>query len=87
MNKEQTLEQLKGLGLIAVLRGPSPRLTLKMVEALVEGGVKAIEITYTTPEAASVVRQLDRRFGDEIVLGMGTLTRPPRRPRRAPATW
>lgn len=76
MDKKQTLEKLKALGLVAVIRGPSPDLTLKMVDALVAGGVLGIEITYSTPNAAEVVRQLDATFGDKIVLGMGTLTRP-----------
>jgi 2-dehydro-3-deoxyphosphogluconate aldolase/(4S)-4-hydroxy-2-oxoglutarate aldolase len=74
--KEGTLEQIKELGLLAVLRGPAVDLTLDMVGALVAGGVTGIEITYTTPNAAEVLRRLDARFGDEIVLGMGTLTRP-----------
>ena len=74
MNKEDTLSRIHELGLLAVLRGPSPELTLKMVEALVAGGVFGIEITYSTPDAASVVSNLDKEFGDEILLGMGTLT-------------
>jgi len=49
--KIATLERLHKIGLIAVIRGPSPELTLKMVEALVAGGVQGIEITYTTPNA------------------------------------
>lgn len=76
MDKKQTLEKLKALGLVAVIRGPSPELTVKMVDALVAGGVLGIEITYSTPHAAEVVRQLDVTFGEKIVLGMGTLTRP-----------
>jgi 2-dehydro-3-deoxyphosphogluconate aldolase/(4S)-4-hydroxy-2-oxoglutarate aldolase len=47
-----------------------------MVEALMAGGVKGIEITYSTPNAAEVVRQLDKQFSNQIVLGMGTLTEP-----------
>ncbi|HBG74895.1 MAG: 2-dehydro-3-deoxyphosphogluconate aldolase [Chloroflexi bacterium GWB2_49_20] len=74
MNKQKTLERIKELGLIAVIRGPSPELTVQMVTALVEGGVLGIEITYTTPNAIEVVRSLDKQFGDQIVLGMGTLT-------------
>jgi 2-dehydro-3-deoxyphosphogluconate aldolase/(4S)-4-hydroxy-2-oxoglutarate aldolase len=74
MDKKAVLARLQELGLVAVLRGPSPELTIKMVEALVAAGVYAIEITYTTPNAAEVVRQLDRTFGEKIVLGMGTLT-------------
>ena len=76
MDKQATLARLKEFGLVAVIRGPSPDLTVKMVEALVAGGVLAIEITYSTPNAAEVVRLLDRAFGEQIVLGMGTLTMP-----------
>ena len=49
--KLATLERLHQIGLIAVIRGSSPELTLKMIEALVAGGVQGIEITYTTPNA------------------------------------
>lgn len=75
-SKETTLNRLRDLGLVAVIRGPSPELTVRMVEALVAGGVLGIEITYTTPNATEVVRSLDRAFGDVILLGMGTLTDP-----------
>ena len=76
MDKKITLEKLQQLGVIAVIRGSTPELTLKMVEALIAGGVKGIEITYSTPNAAEVVRQLDKQFSNQIVLGMGTLTEP-----------
>ncbi len=76
MSKQETLARLKEIGLVAVLRGPSPDLTIMMVDALVVGGVQAIEITYSTPNAAEVTRQLDKKFGSTIVLGMGTLTEP-----------
>lgn len=76
MNKQDTLDRIHELGLLAVLRGPSPELTLAMVDALVDGGVLGIEITYTTPNAVDVVRSLDEKYGDQIMLGMGTLTKP-----------
>ena len=76
MDKARTLNLIREVGLLAVLRGPTPDLTLKMVDALVEGGVTGIEITYSTPDAPSVVRTLKDRYGDRIVLGMGTLTKP-----------
>ena len=59
MSKDDTLSRISTLGLLAVLRGPSLELTLKMVEALIVGGVYGIEITFTTPEASEVVRILD----------------------------
>ena len=75
MNKSEILEKVKTLGALAVIRGPSPELTVKMVEALVAGGVTGIEITYSTPNAEEVVRTLANRFGERILLGMGTLTK------------
>jgi 2-dehydro-3-deoxyphosphogluconate aldolase/(4S)-4-hydroxy-2-oxoglutarate aldolase len=74
MDKANILEKVKELGLLAVIRGPSAELTVKMVEALVEGGVLGIEITYSTPNAEEVVRTLSKYYGSKILLGMGTLT-------------
>jgi len=74
--KEETIQKIKSLGLLAVIRGPSVKVTLSMVDALVAGGVTGIEVTYSTPQAEDVVKSLADLYGDEIVLGMGTLTRP-----------
>ena len=74
MNRDDTLSRISSLGLIAVVRGLSLELTLKMVEALILGGVYGIEITFTTPRAPEVVRILDETYGSQILLGMGTLT-------------
>ena len=76
MSKQETLDRIQEVGVLAVLRGPSPELTLKMVDALIKGGVIGIEITFTTPNAAEVVKSLDDTFSNQIVLGMGTLTKP-----------
>ena len=74
MNKQDVLNRVKELGLLAVIRGPSEDLTVKTIEALVKGGVLGIEVTFTTPNAYAVVERVNAMFGDRIVLGMGTLT-------------
>lgn len=76
MEKQEVIARIKELGVLAVIRGPSADLTVRMVEALMAGGVKGIEITYSTPNAEEVVRALTEKCGDDILLGMGTLTRP-----------
>lgn len=76
MNKKEILDKIKELGVLAVIRGPSEELTLKMVDALVAGGVRGIEITYSTPNAEQVASTLSKKYGDEIMLGLGTLTDP-----------
>ena len=75
-SKAETLDEIRRIGLSAVLRAPSEALALQMVEALVAGGVRGIEITYSTPNATDVVRALDRIHGSRIVLGMGTVRLP-----------
>ncbi len=74
MNKTEILEQIKTLGVLAVIRGPSEDLTVKIVDALIAGGIRGLEITYSTPNAENVVRRLAEQYGDGILLGMGTLT-------------
>ncbi len=74
LDKKLVLKKIQELGVLAVIRGPSEELTLKMVDALVAGGVIGIEITFTTPNALEVVKALDDEFGEKIILGMGTLT-------------
>jgi 2-dehydro-3-deoxyphosphogluconate aldolase / (4S)-4-hydroxy-2-oxoglutarate aldolase len=74
MEKKKTFQRIKDLGLLAVIRGPSKDETIKAVNALIKGGVKGIEITYSTPEASEVVKALLKEHKDEILLGMGTIT-------------
>jgi 2-dehydro-3-deoxyphosphogluconate aldolase/(4S)-4-hydroxy-2-oxoglutarate aldolase len=76
MGKEETLKKIRELGLLAVIRGPAPDLTVKMIEALVDGGVYGIEVTYSTPNAAEVVETIHQKMGERLLLGMGTLTDP-----------
>jgi 2-dehydro-3-deoxyphosphogluconate aldolase/(4S)-4-hydroxy-2-oxoglutarate aldolase len=76
MTKQEVLACIKALGLLAVIRGPSPDLTVKMVDALVAGGVAGIEVAYSTPNAEWVVETLAQKHGDAILLGIGTLTDP-----------
>ncbi|MDO8187548.1 bifunctional 4-hydroxy-2-oxoglutarate aldolase/2-dehydro-3-deoxy-phosphogluconate aldolase [Conexibacter sp. JD483] len=63
-------------GIVAVLRGPSPEAVVAAGGALLRGGVRALEVTFTTPGAALALRELRARHGDELLLGAGTLRRP-----------
>ncbi len=74
MEPSQTLKRTEDLGLLAVVRGESRAAALEVVGALVQGGVLGIEITFTTPEAPQVIRDLNKEYGDSILLGAGTVT-------------
>lgn len=70
------LDELTRTAVVAVLRAPTPELALGAVEALVAGGVTAIEITYSTPEPAAVIREIVRRHGAGVYVGAGTIVEP-----------
>ena len=69
-----TLERVKELGLLAVVRGESREAAVEVSDALIEGGVLGIEVTFTTPEADLAIRDLGEKHGDSILLGAGTVT-------------
>lgn len=73
MSSTDELETLRQVGVVAVLRAPSPAAALAATEALLEGGVTGIEITYSTPDAAAVIAEIRRRHGDAVHLGAGTV--------------
>ena len=72
--QQQVLDRIRGHGIVAVIRAGSAPDAQRCAAALVAGGVRGIEITYTTPDAATAVAGLRSEFGSEIVLGAGTLT-------------
>jgi 2-dehydro-3-deoxyphosphogluconate aldolase/(4S)-4-hydroxy-2-oxoglutarate aldolase len=69
-----TLSPLKNARVLAVLRAPSAESALRTADALVEGGITGLEVTYSTPDATRVIRELDQKYGDRIYLGAGTVT-------------
>lgn len=60
-------------GVVAVIRLPDASAMPHVVEALVAGGVTVIEITMTVPNALALLRETADRFGDAIVLGVGSV--------------
>ncbi|GAA1434342.1 bifunctional 4-hydroxy-2-oxoglutarate aldolase/2-dehydro-3-deoxy-phosphogluconate aldolase [Microlunatus lacustris] len=70
------LAALKAATVVAVLRAPSAEAGILATDALVAGGVTGIEITYSTPDAAAVIREIRRRHEDAVHLGAGTVLQP-----------
>ena len=68
------LSRARSAGVLAVLRAPSPELALEASEAIIRGGVTGIEVTFSTPDAPSVIRELIARHGDAAYIGAGTVT-------------
>lgn len=59
--------------LIAVLRAQSAAHVSGTVDAVVQAGLQALEITLTTPDALDLIRQARRRLPDAVSVGAGTV--------------
>lgn len=75
-SREQLLGAVAEGGVIAVLRASSAERAVVAGGALVEAGVRAIEVTFTVPDAPAVIRRLGERYGDAALIGAGTVTSP-----------
>jgi 2-dehydro-3-deoxyphosphogluconate aldolase/(4S)-4-hydroxy-2-oxoglutarate aldolase len=60
-------------GVVAVVRLNDGAVGRRVCEALAEGGVTAIEITMTVPDAVSLIRDLSLSTGPDVVIGAGTV--------------
>lgn len=75
MKKVEILNRLEKAGVIAVLRADSKEEALQVSHAVVAGGMKGLELTFTVPQADEVIRELAKTYRDQkdIVIGAGTV--------------
>jgi len=73
MEKSQVLERIKSIGIIPVVRASSGDEALAAVEAIKAGGLSVLEITMTVPGAVGIIEQVAKRYGDEVLVGAGTV--------------
>jgi 2-dehydro-3-deoxyphosphogluconate aldolase / (4S)-4-hydroxy-2-oxoglutarate aldolase len=71
-----TVEKIRDLGVVLVVRAKGDENTMKGIAAMIEGGVKAIEITFSVPNAIAVIKAVKDRFGADVLLGAGTVLNP-----------
>jgi 2-dehydro-3-deoxyphosphogluconate aldolase/(4S)-4-hydroxy-2-oxoglutarate aldolase len=72
----ETLNQVLDCGIVAVVRSPDSQQLVEVARALADGGVFAVEITMSVPNALEVLRQVRQALGDRLVLGAGTVLDP-----------
>jgi 2-dehydro-3-deoxyphosphogluconate aldolase / (4S)-4-hydroxy-2-oxoglutarate aldolase len=71
--KEEIISLLTHPGIIAVVRAKRTDQALPLSEALLAGGVIAVEITMTTPDAINAIREVSAKIGDRALIGVGTV--------------
>ncbi len=80
--RDQVLEWIDTNKIIAIVRGADPEKCLDVADALYQGGIRLMEITYdqSRPETwqttADTVCRLSRQFEGRMQIGAGTVTKP-----------
>lgn len=74
LRKSKILKKITDIGIVAVVRSETIEEGIRISKACVEGGIPAIEVTYTVPGATEVIKALKEQFSsDELVIGAGTV--------------
>jgi 2-dehydro-3-deoxyphosphogluconate aldolase/(4S)-4-hydroxy-2-oxoglutarate aldolase len=66
-------EALERSRLIAILRHTRPDLVVRTVDALLDGGVCAIEVTFNSRGVLEMLAAINEHFGERVLLGAGTV--------------
>lgn len=75
-DRAETIGRLLDPGVIAVIRARRAGQVPALAQALVAGGVIAVEVTMTTPDALEAIRSTAALLGRRGVVGVGTVLDP-----------
>ncbi|HLC01908.1 MAG TPA: bifunctional 4-hydroxy-2-oxoglutarate aldolase/2-dehydro-3-deoxy-phosphogluconate aldolase, partial [Anaerolineales bacterium] len=73
MGKDDHVREIEQGGVIAIVRFDRSEDLIQVARAIQVGGVRAIEFTMTTPNAIQIIQQSVREFGEDVLLGAGTV--------------
>lgn len=75
MKKYEVVQKLHELGAFAVVRADQQR-AFEISEALIKGGLPALEVSYTLNTAGDTIHALKEHFHDDLLVGAGTVLDP-----------
>jgi 2-dehydro-3-deoxyphosphogluconate aldolase/(4S)-4-hydroxy-2-oxoglutarate aldolase len=76
MERRQILNDLISSGVIAVIRLSDDKKIDYVISSLSEGGVKALEITMTTPNAIDIIKNISKKNRGDFLVGVGSVLDP-----------
>lgn len=76
MRSADVFSIIRDTGIVAILRGINEQDSLRIVEALCNSGIKAIEITFNTPNADKILSKIAQEYQGSIIVGAGTVINP-----------
>lgn len=73
MDQTALYQRIKDAGIVAIIRGQKPELAAPICDALLSGGVRAVEVTLNTSGALDMITWLATHYGQEVIVGAGTV--------------
>ncbi|MCF0148794.1 MAG: ketohydroxyglutarate aldolase [Clostridium sp.] len=73
MQKVVITKRIVDTGAMAIVRVETIQRGIEIAEGLLAGGIDCMEISYTLPNAADVIKALKEEFGDKLIVGAGTV--------------
>ena len=71
--RQSVVAQVEQAGIVAIIRMKEPEKVRAVVDAIAEGGVRALEVTMTVPGAVALIADLAPRMPAGFLLGAGTV--------------
>ena len=72
-SRESTVAAIQDLGVVAVIRMKDAGRLRAVIDAIAEGGVRAIEVTMSVPDAVGLIAKLAPALPSSILFGAGTV--------------
>jgi len=76
MSGESAFQIILETGVVGIMRAKNSDQLLTAAEAILEGGVKVVEVTMTTPDALNIIQQATSQFGKKVLFGGGSVLDP-----------
>ncbi|MFL0267677.1 ketohydroxyglutarate aldolase [Candidatus Clostridium radicumherbarum] len=73
MFKADIINKIEATGAMAIVRTESIERAIEIAEGCLKGGVDVLEISYTLPNAGDVIKALNDKFDDNLLVGAGTI--------------
>lgn len=75
MKKMERLTRIEHAGVVAVVREDSQKRAIEAARAVIKGGIKGIEVTFSVPQADQVIAQLKEEYQNDssVTIGAGTV--------------
>lgn len=73
MKKYEVLKRIKEEKIVGIIRVDNVEKAEKTLDALYEGGLGVVELTFTIPYAHVILAELTKKYAGKMVIGAGTI--------------